>query len=222
MEPNNLVKKIISIIILIGILLLFGYVIYNMGNYVSNLEQQVRDRDLLIRRLAESEALINEYFDIKQDSLTEEKIYILKPSKQKNVTIVNETDCDIFKMGDTQINADELVARYNTILHDYVDIVEKYNSKIDEKQKLVVEYNSIVKQYNKALEYESYNNALKKVLDLIYKNYEISYNIEKEDNIYKINISTSAKIDSALMLLPTYRNKLRYNEKNKEWTIRRW
>lgn len=222
MEPNNLVKKIISIIILIGILLLFGYVIYNMGNYVSNLEQQVRDRDLLIRKLAESEALINEYFDIKQDSLTEEKIYILKPSKQKNVTIVNETDCDIFKMGDTQINADELVARYNTILHDYVDIVEKYNSKIDEKQKLVVEYNSIVKQYNKALEYESYNNALKKVLDLIYKNYEISYNIEKEDNIYKINISTSAKIDSALMLLPTYRDKLRYNEKNKEWTIRRW
>lgn len=222
MEPNNLVKKIISIIILIGILLLFGYVIYNMGNYVSNLEQQVRDRDLLIRKLAESEALINEYFDIKQDSLTEEKIYILKPSKQKNVTIVNETDCDIFKMGDTQINADELVARYNTILHDYLDIVEKYNSKIDEKQKLVVEYNSIVKQYNKALEYESYNNALKKVLDLIYKNYEISYNIEKEDNIYKINISTSAKIDSALMLLPTYRDKLRYNEKNKEWTIRRW
>lgn len=222
MEPNNLVKKIISIIILIGILLLFGYVIYNMGNYVSNLEQQVRDRDLLIRKLAESEALINEYFDIKQDSLTEEKIYILKPSKQKNVTIVNETDCDIFKMGDTQINADELVARYNTILHDYVDIVEKYNSKIDEKQKLVVEYNSIVKQYNKALEYESYNNALKKVLDLIYKNYEISYNIEKEDNIYKINISTSAMIDSALMLLPTYRDKLRYNEKNKQWTIRRW
>ena len=215
MEPNKYIKKVISIIILIGLLLGLGYIIYNLGNYVSNLEKQVRERDLLIQKLTKSENLVKEYFDIKKDSITNETIYTLKESKREIVTIVNETNCHIFKIDGKQIDAEEVVSRYNIILQDYVNLVDKYNSKVDDCQRLT-------EKYNETVEYKSYSNALKAALDLIYKNYEIGYNINKEDDVYKIHISRSSKIDSALMLLPTYRDKLRYNEKNKEWTIRKW
>ena len=54
----------------------------------------------------------------------------------------------------------------------------------------------------------------------------MTYNIEVEEvkevkgNITVISHDTKAPIlDSALMLLPVYRDKLKYNEKNKEWSV---
>lgn len=48
----------------------------------------------------------------------------------------------------------------------------------------------------------------------------IQYNYNYRGNQVFTNIS-SPKLDSALMLLDVYRDKLKYNPKKKQWTIKR-
>jgi hypothetical protein len=72
---------------------------------------------------------------------------------------------------------------------------------------------------NKMLSSEKYdlekaNNLLKTKLDLVQKKYDITF--KETDKSIKIE---ALKLDSALMLLPYYRDKLEYNPENKSWTI---
>jgi hypothetical protein len=224
MKFKKYIWTIILVVIAVGLTSLL-----NSGlSYIDKLESQITERDSLISRLTISEALVKEYFDIEQDSLTNELTYTLKPSKQEPVQIVYRNMSETFKAGDDILTSEEVVKRYNSLIGEfsqYADenekLVDKYNQLIRDHNKLVKDYNELVNLYNKKSGNKAYSDALKAALDLINKNYGINYEITNDSTSYKVVVPSSQKIDSALMLLPYFRENLHYDEKSGKWVITR-
>lgn len=224
MKFKKYIWTIILVVIAVGLTSLL-----NSGlNYIDKLESQITERDSLISRLTISEALVKEYFDIEQDSLTNELTYTLKPSKQEPVQIVYRNMSETFKAGDDILTSEEVVKRYNSLIGEfsqYADenekLVDKYNQLVRNHNKLVKDYNELVNLYNKKSGNKAYSDALKAALDLINKNYGINYEITNDSTSYKVVVPSSQKIDSALMLLPYFRENLHYDEKSGKWVITR-
>lgn len=95
----------------------------------------------------------------------------------------------------------------------------KYNEISDELDKSNNDYSSILKEYNKSIEenkqtIEDYNliqdslSSYKTIVDLIQSNYFIDYKIINDGKYRKIIIK-SEKLDSALILLPYFRDRLK-------------
>ena len=199
-------KKYISTILFVAILVGLATIISSGFNYINELEEQIIERDKLISRLAVSDALVREYFDIKQDSLTNEIVYTLKPSKKEQVPIV-ERIIDRYGMGETIITPEEMRIKYNSMAKDYTKLVSKYNQ--------------LVGEYNEVVEHMAYNDALKAALDLMYKNYGLKCNIKKDSSMYIISLQEFSKVDSALILLPYFRENLHFDDKSGKWIITR-
>lgn len=199
-------KKYISKILFVAIVVGLATIISSGLNYINELEEQIIERDKLIRRLAVSDALVREYFDIKQDSLTNETVYTLKPSKKEQVQIV-ERIIDGYGMGETIITPEEMRIKYNSMAKDYTKLVSKYNQ--------------LVGEYNEVVEHMAYNDALKAALDLMYKNYGLKCNIKKDSSMYIISLPEFSKVDSALILLPYFRENLHFDDKSGKWIITR-
>ncbi|MCQ2214896.1 MAG: hypothetical protein MJZ31_03135 [Bacteroidales bacterium] len=182
---NNRIKSTISFGLLtigMAIITLLGYGYY----YVSELENQITERDRLIQNLSFRSNLVEEYFDIKVDSTQNTTSYMLKDSKKTRIIEHKETTiekCD-----------EELISNYNKLVEEYklINIENfKYKNKISEQ---------------------------KKVLELIERNYQINYNVSVDSIYSRIKLINTEKIDSALLLLPYYRDRLeRIDEKT--WTI---
>lgn len=199
-------KKYISKILFVAIVVGLATIISSGLNYINELEEQIIERDKLISRLAVSDALVREYFDIKQDSLTNETVYTLKPSKKEQVQIV-ERIIDGYGMGETIITPEEMRIKYNSMAKDYTKLVGKYNQ--------------LVGEYNEVVEHMAYNDALKAALDLMYKNYGLKCNIKKDSSMYIISLPEFSKVDSALILLPYFRENLHFDDKSGKWIITR-
>lgn len=199
-------KKYISKILFVAIVVGLATIISSGLNYINELEEQIIERDKLISRLAVSDALVREYFDIKQDSLTNETVYTLKPSKKEQVQIV-ERIIDGYGMGETIITPEEMRIKYNSMAKDYTKLVSKYNQ--------------LVGEYNEVVEHMAYNDALKAALDLMYKNYGLKCNIKKDSSMYIISLPEFSKVDSALILLPYFRENLHFDDKSGKWIITR-
>lgn len=199
-------KKYISKILFVAIVVGLATIISSGLNYINELEEQIIERDKLISRLAVSDALVREYFDIKQDSLTNETVYTLKPSKKEQVQIV-ERIIDRYGMGETIITPEEMRIKYNSMAKDYTKLVSKYNQ--------------LVGEYNEVVEHMAYNDALKAALDLMYKNYGLKCNIKKDSSMYIISLPEFSKVDSALILLPYFRENLHFDDKSGRWIITR-
>lgn len=221
-------KKYISTIILAVIAIGLTSVLNSGLNYIDKLESQITERDSLISRLTISEALVKEYFDIEQDSITNELTYTLKPSKQEPVQIVYRNMSETFQAGNDILTSSQVVERYNSLIGEfskYVSenekLVGKYNQLIRDHNKLIKDYNELVTLYNKKSDNKAYCEALKTALDLINKNYGINYEIRSDSTVYKVVLPPSPKIDSALMLLPYFRENLHYDEKSGKWVITR-
>ena len=54
---------------------------------------------------------------------------------------------------------------------------------------------------------------------MIKKEYDISYEIQKDSAKYIVTLVPSHKIDSALILLPHFRDNLRFDEESNAWII---
>lgn len=82
----------------------------------------------------------------------------------------------------------------------------------------VVTYNQLANENDSLIKVhydeKSHNSKLQLQLDLIKRNYPIE--IKREGDVYTV---VSPQIDSALILLPYYRDKLKYNHKDKSWSI---
>lgn len=219
MNNNRLLK--LAFLWLIAVLLLLTYLFYDATEQISILDSQIEQRDSLIKELSNSNDLIKEYFDIKYDSTKNEKTYVLKDSKKTMIEVERwKHDVEYIKGEDTffkngkQISADSLIKEYNNLSHrntaDWKEIVKKYNS-------LVAEYNKL------GLKFSAIEDSLW-VKNLLLKNsakfYNIQYNYRCKGNQVITNLS-SEKLDSALMLLELYRDKLKYDIKKKQWTIKR-
>lgn len=221
-------KKYIWTIILVVIIIGLTTIINSGINYIDRLENQIIERDSLISRLTISEALVKEFFDIEQDSLTNEITYTLKPSKQDPVQIVYRNMSETFQAGNDILTSEEVVKRYNSLIGEFSQyavenekLVDKYNQLVRDHNKLIKDHNELVTLYNKKSDNKAYSEALKSALDLINKNYGINYEIKRDSTAYKIVLPPSPRIDSALMLLPYFRENLHYDEKSGKWVITR-
>lgn len=222
MKFKKYIWTIILIVIIGGLL-----TVINSGlNYIDKLEKQIMERDSLISKLTISENLIKEYFDIEQDSLTNEITYTLKPSKQEPVQIIYRNMDETFQAGNDILTSAEVVERYNSLIGEfsqYVNenekLIDRHNQLVRDYNKLIKDYNELVTIYNKKSENKSYSDALKAALDLINKSYGIDYEITNDGTSYKVFLIPSQKIDSALMLLPYFRENLHYDKKSGKWVI---
>lgn len=221
MNNNRLFK--LAFLWLVAISLTLLYLFYDATEQISTLESQIEQRDTLIQRLSHSNELIKEYFDIKYDSVKNEETFVLKDSKKTRVeveklqTIYDVAyikDEDRFYKNGKRISSDSLIKEYNNLSQrnagDWKKNAEKYNSLVHEYKKLGSRLSAI-------------EDSLW-VKNLLLKNtekyYKIQFNYNYKGNQVFTNIS-SPKLDSALMLLDVYRDKLKYNPKKKQWIIKR-
>ena len=208
----NRTSKILSIAFLVTILILLIVVPVALW-YISKLEEQIIERDNLIQELTISEDLVKEYFNVEYDSISNTKSYILKDSKKTRVIEIEKENHYIkeyrepqFKKGDKTLSSADLVKEYNKKDSLYNQLLSQYYNKCNDK-------NSIKKKMS----------IYVKILDMIEHNYGISYNIKTENRdsiiIYTYNLVHTERVDSALMLLPYYNNKLK-RENDSVWTIK--
>lgn len=221
MNNNRLFK--LAFLWLVAISLTLLYLFYNATEQISTLESQIEQRDTLIQRLSHSNELIKEYFDVKYDSVKNEETFVLKDSKKTRVEVeklqtIHDVayikDEDRFYKNGKRISSDSLIKEYNNLSHrnaeDWKKIAEKYNS-------LVHEYNKLGSRLSAIEDSLWVKNLLLKNTE---KYYKIQFNYNYKGNQVFTNIS-SPKLDSALMLLDVYRDKLKYNPKKKQWIIKR-
>lgn len=221
MNNNRLFKLAFLWLVVISLTLL--YLFYNATEQISTLESQIEQRDILIQRLSHSNELIKEYFDVKYDSVKNEETFVLKDSKKTRVEVekmqtIHDVayikDEDRFYKNGKRISSDSLIKEYNSLsqrnAEDWKKIAEKYNS-------LVHEYNKLGSRLSAIEDSLWVKNLLLKNTE---KYYKIQFNYNYKGNQVFTNIS-SPKLDSALMLLDVYRDKLKYNPKKKQWIIKR-
>lgn len=221
MNNNRLFKLAFLWLVVISLTLL--YLFYNATEQISTLESQIEQRDILIQRLSHSNELIKEYFAVKYDSVKNEETFVLKDSKKTRVEVekmqtIHDVayikDEDRFYKNGKRISSDSLIKEYNSLsqrnAEDWKKIAEKYNS-------LVHEYNKLGSRLSAIEDSLWVKNLLLKNTE---KYYKIQFNYNYKGNQVFTNIS-SPKLDSALMLLDVYRDKLKYNPKTKQWIIKR-
>lgn len=221
MNNNRLFK--LAFLCLVAISLTLLYLFYDATEQISTLESQIEQRDTLIQRLSHSNELIKEYFDVKYDSVKNEENFVLKDSKKTRIEveklqIIHDVayikDKDRFYKNGKRISSDSLIKEYNNL--------SQRNA--EDRKKIAEKYNSLVHEYNKLSSRLSAIEDSLWVKNLLLKNTEKYYKIQFDYN-YKgkqvfTNVS-SPKLDSALMLLDVYRDKLIYNPKKKQWIIKR-
>lgn len=214
-------KKYIWTILLIFIVAGLSTIGFKGIQYIERLELQIYERDSLINKLTISEEIVREYFNVKRDSLTNELIYTLKTSKKDPVQIIYRNQAETFKAGDEILNSTDVVNRYNNLLNDFNEIEVVYNNLIKEHKELIKQYNELVVIYNNWSGDIAYSNALKAALTQIKNVYDINYEIIKDSTAYKVILHPSAKIDSALVLLPYFRDNLKRDDEIGAWIITR-
>lgn len=175
--------------------------------YISKLEHQIAQRDSLIRELSFSDELVKEYFNIEKDSIGHKTSFSLKDEKKTRIIEHIETVKEsTFSLNGKDISADKLVEKYNTLNSDYNALARKYNS--------------LVKKFNSETDsLRTGKNISDLKLNSIQNAYGIRVNCDVLGNTYRFHISGTKQIDSALILLPYFRENLRYEQADSSWII---
>ena len=185
----NKIKELIPIIIFLGIIAALLYSIY----YSSKLEEQIWERDRTIQELSFRSKLVEDYFDIKYNPDDSTTSYILKDSIRNRFSETYKNRNDFL-----QGNYESLANEYNSLIHDYNEIIDEYNS-------MVAEANSLIKE-NMRIKEEKCN--FENVLGMIESKYKITYNISVDSKNIIIKLKNTDMVDSAMVLLPFYRDKI--------------
>lgn len=190
-------------------------IIYNVNTslYISDLEKQIEFRDSVINNLTVSDHIIQNYFDVSYDSLSNETFYSLKREKLSTTTSIKKTvdhyaDSVVTKTVFTERTAISSADDINIIKGDYSNLVGEYN-------KVVNQYNILVDIVNSKADSLARTKA---ALGLINRNFDISVDEKRTDKGVSIFLN-SAKADSAFMLLSVYRNELSYDKEKKMWYV---
>ena len=207
--------KLSSVLALFFFVLFCGSVFlnYKLAGYLDEYDEQVERQDSMIQRLSFSNELVKEYFDIEEDSVTHVTTYSLKEDKRDKTTehITKYIEPEFVREG-KRMTPDELVASINASDQESVEalrtLVDKYNT-------LVHDYNELGKKA-KAISDTVVIQGM--ALKLIKRNYGIDYSSSLNGDIRTVHVQGN-KVDSALMLLPYYRQKLTYDPKTKSWIV---
>lgn len=181
--------------------LFFMSILYNIKStkYIFEVEREIEYRDSLIKRMTLSDEIVKRYFDISFDSIKNETFYSLKKEKLATITsmkcFVEERPTEIIETTVIKEQSiDSLINSLDILLHDYNLLVRWANNKADSLEQSKI------------------------ALELIKKNFDISYGIEKDKEKVRLYL-ISDKADSAFLLLPYYRDKIQYDTENKCWLI---
>jgi len=111
---------------------------------------------------------------------------------------------------------------YNSLANSFIELNNEHNDMISSFNKLAVEYNDLVRQQNKIItnlnEVSDSLSTFKTILALTKSNFDIKYNIKIDGNSKKISLQ-AAKLDSALVLFPYFRDRLTLDTEKKVWII---
>lgn len=221
---NNCISKINSILprlALLVIVLASISVNFISFYYIKELETQIDQRDSIISRLTFSNDLVKEYFDIIEDSINQQTIYTLKNEK-KTKEVQTET-----KYVERQLAVEPTFVKGDKIFttKELLSIVNDGDSIMIDKLKTISEkYNSLVSDYNES---QKEIRALKDTviyqsmaLGLIKRNFDIDYSFNSYNNTFHVSLEAS-KADSAFVIFPYFKHKMKYDEKTKSWTIKK-
>lgn len=225
-----MVKDRIGKYILFALLILLGVGLFFSLRYVSSLENQVYQRDSLIRELSFSDQLVREYFDVKVDTLNHSRSYTLKDDKKTKIIERQEHTVEIDgRMYNFDQFFDEyikLVKRYNSLVNEYNDLLSKldnYNSlkkELDKTNNSLSDYRRSVRTYNRKVDsLQSLLSEKQYYLHQIANVYGIVCNTKREGNTTTFSMKESPKLDSALRIYPYFKDLAVYNEDKGAWVI---
>jgi hypothetical protein len=194
------------------ILLIFaGIYMFITDEDRKNLRRDNIEKTDIINKLQRSDSLLNQIMNVEQDSLGNRIIVSYRNNNDEIITYNELYKDNIEKTIITNKLqwSDSLLSQIMNVEHDSLG-----NSKVvfyRSNRGKIITYNELYKE-NTNLKNEVY--SLRSKLDLVQENYEITF--KETDKYISIN---AEKIDSALLLLPYYRNKLRYDQETKTWII---
>lgn len=201
----KVILELLPLLFLIGLAAALGYSIF----YSQKLEDQISERDKTIRELSFRSELVEEYFDygIMPDDSTK-MYYTLKESKIPK-RVVKETE---YEYVDRLIEREKIVDKTPKIIAgdttiNIGELINRYNSISDTNYRIRQE-----------------NQQLRAALSLIEKTYSITYDVSVDSNLIITTLKNTEKVDSSLMLLPYYRDRLE-KDKDGTWMIKtrsRW
>lgn len=221
MKKTSIIKGLyaLPIVLLLGCLL-------HVISLTYKLQEQIEQRDKTIQDLAFSDSLVCEYFLIKKDSVKKgdsiitTTTYRLKdeyqPKEIKKYTDIHHYHLVEYEKTEYALRGNDTVS-LSCSIQETKQLATKYNALVKDYNALGNKYNLLVNE-NVALG-KSYQ-ASQMALGLIKKSYDIDYYVEdKGENQIKVSISAE-KADSAFMLLPYYRKKIRFDHIKKVWIIK--
>lgn len=183
------------------IVLFFMSIFYNVAStkYINEVEKEIEYRDSIIKKMTLSDELVKRYFDISYDSVKNETFYTLKKEKLATITsmkrFVEDKPTEIVETTIiTEQSIESLRNNIDDLLHDYNALVRWANNKADSLEQSKV------------------------ALELIKKNYGISYGVNKDKENLKVFL-ISEKADSAFMLFPYFKDRLQYDPAKKYWIV---
>lgn len=192
----NKAKKTIIIVFLISLLLALFYSLH----YSSELEKQIWERDLTIQDLSFRSKLVEKYFDIDYNQDNHTIYYSLKDSI-RNSFLVSQTENFNLIKEDLHYSIDSLLVVYNSLVRQHNEVIDEYNL-------LAKEFNSLSREKQK----------LQSVISLIQRYYKISYETTVNSDTIITTLINTETVDSALILLPYYRDKIERVSDN-QWVI---
>ena len=206
-----------SLILLLALVLLIASMAFVASRYISKLESQIYQRDSLIRELSISDELVKEYFNIEIDSTGHKISYSLKDDKKTRVEERIETIRESqFSFDGKTISPDEVVKRYYELQNEANSLSREYHS-------LISKYNSLADRFNSNYKIIDSLRTAKNISDLklnsIQNAYGIKANCDVSGNTYKFSLSGNKQIDSALLLLPYYRDYISYDSQDNSWDV---
>jgi len=221
LEKNNIKEKISSVtrgLLLIMIFIsLFVSIFYNV-----KLQEQVDKRDIIIEQLTQRDSILNQIMEIKYDSITKSITYSYR-EKDGRIMKYNELAKELDKSNNDyyQIlnkhenllsentqnieNYKQLILDYNNLFNDYKDFQKKYNNLVDAYNKNIELTKKGINNYHQTI--DSLSNY-KTIVDLIHSRYFVDYRITNDGKYRRISIQ-SEKLDSALILLPYFRDRIK-------------
>lgn len=192
--------------VLIG---LFAFMVY----YNYTLQNQIYERDAIIRNLAFSDSLVNKYFDVKMDSIHSFKTYSLKD--EYGPKEIHHHTTETIRETYTEYVEDTLALNYKQ--NQLIAIVEKYNTLVGDYKTLIQETKEIS---DKMVSLSDSMQMQKMALSLIKRNFDIDFKGSISNGKIQVEINCE-KADSAFKILPYYRDKLKYNPSKKMWEIKK-
>lgn len=228
-KTKEKISKVTSLFLLLIILISLGVSLY----YNMTLQEQINKRDFLIEKLTRRDSILNKIMNIKYDSISKSISYSYR-TRDGKILKYNELAVELDKsIEDYKEIAQKhklIVEQNNQNINDYNSLSKSFDLLTQDHYKLIEKYNSLVGEYNEMVKRQTqldnrFNqvadslSSFKTVIKLIQSNYPIDFKINRDGTIKKISIKAE-QLDSALILLPYFRNRLKLDKGKNIWLIK--